>query len=295
MFKEYSKFLKSIEKNKAANTLRSYQTTLDRFIDHFTIETCANISELTRDDITDYMDHLKDDGLSDASVNSHLRIIKVFVNWLYDGEHIAKNPVLKVKKVKEDEKIKPILTEEEFGNMLSACTTYQDKAILGIMYYAGLRRSEVVKVKVNDIYPVVEKGKEVWKLVVHGKGGSDVEVPLNSMVVKYYKQILSNRTFKSEWLFVTSDYKHHSITSETVRLHMKSLALAAGIDPERVEAIGCHTFRRTFICNLLNNGVSSLVAQKLARHKTVNTTQRYAVDLGGGMKNAIENQIMVGD
>lgn len=282
-----SKYMKKIEKQKSIHTARAYEGSLKLFVDYFTIENHQNVAALTRDDFEDFQQYLLNKGLASSSVNAHFRNIKAFVNWLYEGDHIENNPMMKVHSLKEPKKERATISDEEFQAMVRACENLQEKVMIYVMRYALLRREEITNVRKNDF--------KDGKLLVHGKGNKEVAIPLNDYVAELLSQYLETREDDSEWMFV-SQRGGHKITAESVRQRIKKNMERAGFNPERIDEISAHSFRRTGITSLINDeGIDAMVVKDLARHAAIATTQRYIQKTDKAMKRAVESQKVVGD
>ena len=279
--REYNEFIKN-KSHLSPHTLRSYSTTISKFLAHYSVKTIEDYRRLQLIDFENYLSELP---LQNSSYNAHLRNLQVFSSWLYDHKMIAENIMQNMKPRKEERKDKISLTEAERQAMISHADSLDFKLSLALMFYMGLRREELIGVKTSDI-----RGDF---LTVLGKGKKKVKLEMPPIVKTLVDAYLSLRKSDSEYLILSKVGKHSLASSGSIYKRVKSVAKKAGIAPERVEMIAPHTLRRTFACLAVQNNVSPYIVKDMLRHSQFSTTERYLKAMGSDVANtAIRNQPM---
>lgn len=160
------------------------------------------------------------------------------------------------------------ITSQEIKKLLHTCqgdaTGIRDKAILMIMYRAGLRRAEVTALHLVDF--------DGDTLRVKGKRNKVRDVPLTADTIKAIKAWLAVRNSEPGPLFLATETRNstNGLSTQAIYEMLRKRANLAGIT-----AISPHDFRRTFVGDLLDAGADIVTVQKLAGHANVETTARY--------------------
>lgn len=281
---EIVEYFEILERDSSEHTVRSYKIALNSLVDFVNANSITDLTALTSKDMREFQTHLLGKGLARSSVNARMRPIHAFYEFLLDADIVEKNPCSKVKRLKEGERLPNFISESEWVAIMNACDNIQDKFAMVFMRYTGLRRSEVVNVKVSDIVD-----NEYIRVI--GKGDREELVgPLPDMVMEMMEKYLE--THRGEYL-ISSKIDGTKITPETLRLKVKTIIKKAGLPEDRISAISCHSFRHTFVSNMVaeGNGMSSV--QKNARHKSAHTTERYTHVVDQAARRAFKNQNVV--
>jgi len=280
MFVEYDKYLNDLQMDKSPHTIRSYTGILSRFFNHHNISDISGIKKFSEDQASKYQEYLlnniggKNKNTITVTVNNHIRVLKVFFNWLKEKHCIKKNTFDGLKYLREKNKKIPIyLSIEERDSMINACQSLRDKAMLGIMFFQGLRREEVVGLKISDI--------NNGDIIIIGKGGKIDVQKLSPYVETLIYNYLETRGDNNIYLFVARHGFGHDngdftgITAETVRQRIKYIAKKAGFNEKRIEEISAHTTRRTCACQLALAGENTFTIQAHLRHSSITITEKY--------------------
>lgn len=272
MFTEYEEFLKSVEEDKSPQTLRSYKNAIDMFVKYCEIQSLDDIRNLSSKKIKEYRSALLDQDIAISSVNAYMRPLKAFFTWMMENgdedgnNYLSANPLDTIKPLKQPKKSYPRLTSEEMESMIAACGNLRDKLILALMASTGVRRGEIVKIKVEDIGDTHIK--------IHRKGNWEDLVPIHDSIRPLLEEYLSNH--EGEYLFSSPRDKEQALSAESVRLVVMNAAKRSNIDAKKVERITPHTFRRSLGTEVVNSGEGVDKAQKILRHKNISTTMIYA-------------------
>ena len=183
--KEFLTYLQ-VEKGLARHSLESYRRDLDR------LQTWANkngkqISELTRADLRKWIASLSREGLAPASISRAVSATRGFFKFLMLDGHIKSHPAEDLDTPQRFSYLPKFLTEDEINRLFTAPDVsteegIRDRAVLEIMYATGLRVSELVGLKQNDIDLLA------GLVVCHGKGNKERRVPLGKSAIHWLQQ-----------------------------------------------------------------------------------------------------------
>jgi len=220
--------------------------------------------EMTEDDVKAYLAHLMaDKNLKPASVNLALCSLKFFYQ-----EVLEKEIFKKIKAPKSEKKLPTVLTKDEIKAMIESAGNKKHRLLIEFLYSSGLRVSEAVSMKVNDL-----DLNERIGIVRSGKGKKDRIFIISNNLVEHIENYLKKQEkkgYKSEFLFnVKNPEKHISI-----RQAQKIIQKAAQKAKVR-KRVFCHALRSSFATHLLESGVDIRVIQELLGHSNLQTTQRY--------------------
>jgi len=270
--------------DKSVHTARAYRTNLERIFDEFNIKSVEDIAKIEISDVRAYFESRKNSGLKDSSVNAEIRVMKVFINWLVQNNYIEDTPIAGLKPRKEGKNVATIVTKEERNGMITSCKSLKMKLMIALMFYAGLRREEVVNVKLEDF--------NNGKLTIHGKGRKERVLAIHPYVLGLKDAYLKHRGNDYEYLFGTQQGfggvgagTWHKLSVDAVRSSVKRSAELAGIAPDRIKKISPHTLRRTFACDLAKNNVGAFQIQKALGHEKITTTELYIAPAGAEIAN----------
>lgn len=243
-------------------------------------EQIAVLTNVTRDQASAYRDHmLNTEQLSAATVCRHLTTINVVYEALREEGLVSKNPFSWVKRPKIGNVGKtPAFTKEQAECILSQPDTStamgkRDKIILSLLYFCGLRRSEVAKVEKNDFY----ESQGHIMLRVHSKGKSDktdfVMIPPRIWPeIRAYLENIEGFLFTAQSR--NKQYNRNDKPLSPTRIYMlfKKYCRMAGID---ADAYSPHSTRATFITLCLAGGADIRSVMYACRHSDPATTIRY--------------------
>ena len=243
---------------------------------------CKPADEVTTDDIRYYLAKRQTkDGISTVSANNELRVLKSFYTFLLSEELVAKNPCLKIEKIKQEKHKKEAFKEIEIEMIRNHCRTNREKAIVEILLSTGCRVSELVNIKIADI--------KNDSLIVHGKGKKDRTVYLNAKSILALQLYLQEREDDNPFLFASGDYdsakyckvkenwykEARFVTDKhadkgTIEAAVRRIGKRAG-----VEKVHPHRFRRTCATYALRRGMPIEQVSKMLGHNSIDTTMIY--------------------
>jgi integrase/recombinase XerD len=260
----------STEKGLSANTVASYSLDLQSF-GVFLSELALDYASFTRDDIVNYIGRLKDSGHSSASICRVVSSIKGLCKYMVIEKIIDDNPSETLRAPRQWERLPKALSMEDTKRLLDAEVksglVIRDAAILELLYASGLRVSEALTIKINDI------NFEGGFLRVMGKGSRERVVPMNhrasERIKKYMRELrpglLNGR--QSPYLFLTGRGK--PMTRQRFWQALKSFAGSADLK------LTPHMLRHSFATHLLDGGADLRSVQKMLGHSDIATTQIY--------------------
>lgn len=278
--KQFVNYLR-LEKSLSENTLSNYLFDLDRFINYLKEElSVENVNEVTDKTIESYVYYLRNkksktgDYYSIKSINRHISSLKTFFKYLLAEKNIETNPTDIIDSPKTTRKLPDVLTIQEIDKMFMQTNLedkyeLRDRAIMETMYASGLRVSETVNLRINDIF--FKEGI----LRVFGKGSKERIVPIGSSAIRFINQYLENsRPYFAKSLsedFVFLNFRGKYLTRMAIWNIIQKYSKKAGIK----KAMHPHILRHSFATHLLEGGADIRIIQEMLGHSDISTTQIY--------------------
>jgi len=264
----------SVERGLSPNTLISYRRDLASYGDFLSRRHIDALSRITKSDITDLMFYQKDKGISPNSIARHLAAIRMFHRFLVRERIVKVDPSGLIDTPKLSRKIPEALSLNEVDTLLAqpqirSAQGARDKAVLEALYATGMRVSEAVGLKIDDL------NLDIGFLLCIGKGNKERVIPLGKKAIaaiKRYLEFSRPRLLgkaQSERLFLNRFGK--KISRQSLWKIIKKYARQAGIK----KAIRPHTLRHSFATHLLERGADLRSVQEMLGHANISTTQIY--------------------
>ena len=257
------------EKKYSENTVKSYNRDLIKFKEYFKNKNASNI---TKKDIQKYIDHLNKN-LEPRSISRNISTLKSLYKYLKLNKIVDQNPMDTINNPKTKKTLPKVLSEEEVNKLLDIDLNndfdYRNKAMLELMYSSGLRVSELINLKVNDI----DLNNESVR--IYGKGSKERIIPLNEYTVEALNQYITNHRrelFKhgeNNYLFLNNH--GNPMTRQGFFKILKKIAQEKNIKTE----FSPHTLRHSFATHLLKYGADLRSIQELLGHSDISSTQIY--------------------
>ena len=259
------------EKGLAQNTASAYRSDIMIFKEFLDRNKITNIEE---DTLVDFIFELKNKNYSVLSISRSLVSIKSFFKFMLKEKAVDKNPFEEMDSFKARKKMPEVLTEVDIEKMLmqpdpKTREGIRDKAILELLYSAGVRVSELTNMELTDI------NLKERVLRCFGKGSKERLVPIGDFVVETITNYLKARedfAAKKEFsphLFITR--RGTQFTRVGVWKLVKDYAKKAGITKD----VYPHIFRHSFATHLLAGGADLRSVQEMLGHSDISTTQLY--------------------
>ncbi|MDC1068708.1 tyrosine recombinase [Candidatus Kapabacteria bacterium] len=276
------------EKNYSIHTISSYQNALSDlkkyFIEEFGEE--PNIDLIDTEDIRPFLGWLHDKSQSKNSLRLKISSVKSFFKFLRKREFIEKNPANSVFTPKKEKKLPSFLQKHEVQNLIDLFQnddpiSARNLALIELLYSSGLRISEALSIKTNDIL----KQSDSVKIV--GKGKKQRIVPLGkkaNLAIQKYLQLRPQIAVKGySELFITKTGKPLDASGawKFVNRSMSFVSNAPKKSP--------HVLRHSFATHLLDNGADINSVSEMLGHSSISTTQIYTHLSVNKLKEAYKN------
>lgn len=255
------------------NTILSYTKDLEKFSSYIK-KRGMDVSVVKREDISGFLMTLKDKGLSPTTIARNLAALKTFWKFLVSEQIVKENIAAVVETPRTWKKIPDVLNREEVETLLNAPPPrgwqgVRDRAILELMYAAGLRVSEVKDLKKNNV------NLESGFVKCSGKGGKERIVPLGKYAEKAIAKYLGSSREKlakktqDDHLFLSK--LGRGLSRQSIWKMIQKYAAKSGIKKH----VTPHTLRHSFATHLLEGGAELRGVQEMLGHADISTTQIY--------------------
>ncbi len=236
----------------SANTLKAYSIHNQKFLS----AVGKSPEDVTEDDIKAYLARLMGKN-STASVS----LVKASLKFLYD--EMLKKGVVNFKTPKGSKKLPTVLSRDEVKRLIESAYSLKSKLIIKLLYSSGLRLSECINMKINDL-----ELKERIAWVRKGKGGKDRLVILSNLSVDELTDYIKNKPLKGN---IFANKKGLALSPRNIQKIVTLAARKAGINKK----VSPHSLRHSFATHLLEGGTDIRKIQELLGHANLQTTQIY--------------------
>ena len=275
LIKHFIDYLR-LEQSMSDNSVVAYAHDIEMFLDFLNgVNKYTSLKDIEQEDIEAFFANLYDLGLSASSQARILSGIKKFYAYLIQEKIVAENPTLLISSPSIGRHLPDVLTYPEINSMiecidLSQQFGHRNKAILEIMYGCGLRVSEVITLKISNIYI-----KDEFIRII-GKGNKERLIPISKSIIKTLKLYIEGERMQQEintkhtdTVFINK--RGSGLSRQMIFLIIKGLAEKAGIKKN----IGPHTIRHSFATHLLEGGADLRAVQQMLGHSNISTTEIY--------------------
>lgn len=267
---DYRSWLR-IERSLSPNTVASYLSDIAKLRELYPDR---RPEDITGEDIASFISSEVDKGISKRSQSRLISSVKSFFGFLETEGRLDNNPADTVDSPKLSRHIPTVLSVDEVKRILesvdlSAPEGHRNRAILEVLYSCGLRVSELVSLRISDLF------LEESFIRVIGKGDKQRLVPIGEPAIRAVQLYLSQtrRAFASkkdeDILFLNR--RGRQMSRQMVFLIIKRQCEAAGITKE----VSPHTFRHSFATHLVENGADLRAVQQMLGHESILTTEIY--------------------
>ena len=270
--KGYARYLK-LERNLAQNTLDAYLNDLGKLLRYIS-DNGLDAQTMTLEDLEHFSATLHDIGIQPVSQCRILSGVRSFFKYLQLDGYRDDDPTELLESPQTGTHLPEVLSTTEVDLLESAIDLskpegQRNKAIIEVLFSCGLRVSELVNLKISNIY-----FEEEFVRVI-GKGSKERLVPISSKAIKeirYWfmdRDILKIKNGEEDYVFLNRRGSH--LTRTMILIMLKRLAADAGIQ----KTISPHTLRHSFATALLEGGADLRVIQVLLGHESIGTTEIY--------------------
>ena len=259
---QYLEYLE-LEKGLSQNTIDAYRRDLYDFASNV-----ISIEEIDRIFINSYIRELKERNLAPTSVIRKVASIRGFFKWATSMEILKKNPASTLEQPKIPQKLPKVISLSEVEKILHSGLNELQSVIVELLYSCGLRVSELVNLKINDI----DLNSKYVRCF--GKGSKERIIPIGKKAIEVLENyfpirnlVLKKNNLSTKKLLISDDGRLLNRQDIYSFIHARGKIINKNISP--------HTLRHSFATHLLENGADLRVVQELLGHSDVSTTQLY--------------------
>lgn len=287
-FKEFIQYL-SLEKNYSVHTIKAYQSDLDSFLDFASQEfDYRTIDQVNYSIIRSWVVSLVDAGISNRSVNRKISSLKTYYKFLLKTKQIEINPLAKHKALKTRKKVQVPFSEKEIDQVIEILGGEVDfegvrnRLIVELFYSTGIRRTELVHIKMRDV------SVSARTIKVLGKRNKERIIPLIPAVVDTINEYLKLR----EQLNMITDNSYFFLSEKGVKIYetlvYRIINSYFSKASEKVKR-SPHILRHSFATHLLNEGADLNSVKELLGHSSLASTQVYTHNSIAQLKQVYKN------
>mgnify|MGYP000044839810 CR=1 FL=1 len=284
----FNKYLVEVKKC-STNTLSSYMRDVRQFGDYMQTHTTEDIVSATEDELSEYIDWLKGNGKSVATVSRAIASLKCMYGVLCEDGYVSENPTVKLAPEKSQHKLPQILTSKEVDLLLEqpSCTDakgYRDRAMLELLYATGIRVSELIALNISDVNtsagvvrcaPNTEKERLIPLYLTAVKA-------LNEYIEFVRPQMIALPTEQALFVNVSGERMSRQGFWKIIKYYQKKANIDKDITP--------HTLRHSFAAHLLENGADIHAIQEMLGHSSINVTEIYTHVALSKQKDILQNK-----
>ena len=279
MWQPYKKGFKAylqLEKSLAQNSVQAYLRDIDKLTQYLQAHNeLKNPADIILKDLQQFIKWVAELGMTDTSQARIIAGIRAFFNYCLIEQIVPKDPSLLLQSPKLKRLLPDVLHVEEIENILaqidlSTPAGGRNKAIIETLYSCGLRVTELVNLRISQLY------LEVGFIRVTGKGNKERLVPIGGSAIKYiniYKNTIRIhipvKQGNEDVLFLNR--RGTRLSRIMIFLIIKELVQKAGI----TKTISPHTFRHSFATHLVEGGADLRAVQEMLGHESITTTEIY--------------------
>lgn len=276
--KQFENYLK-LERSLSANSVEAYVHDVEMLRQYASMN-LKDVSpmKITSKHLQGFLEYINELGMSAHSQARILSGIKGFYKYLLFEEIIEKDPTALIEGPKLGRKLPDTLSFIEIEKLLAAIDQSKpeggrNRAMLEMLYSSGLRVSELVELKLNNIH------FDIGFLRVIGKGNKERLVPIGRDALKYLQIYIEEIRGKPPHKSAQRGFESHvflnrngkKLTREMIFMIIKDLALQIGLNKN----ISPHTFRHSFATHLIEGGADLRAVQEMLGHESITTTEIY--------------------
>jgi integrase/recombinase XerD len=269
---EFITYMSEVKK-ASVNTIMSYQNDLMKLIRYLNNLNITETGKINETSLNSYILTMEREGMSPATVSRNIASIKAFVLYLIKKGIIQEDPSERMRAPKVEKKAPHILTTEQVNDLLSQPDTdtlkgIRDKAMLELLYATGIRVSELIAIKIEDIHL---KGKFIRCC----NGMKERMIPFGNMakqaLEKYLKETRGELLGVIETNYCFTNLSGEPMSRQGFWKIIKGYGRSAGIQDD----ITPQVLRNSFAVHMMENGADLKSLQEFMGHSDISTTQVY--------------------
>ena len=273
LVKKFEEHLKA-ERGLAPLTVRNYLTDISPLFEYMQLKNLRRLEDLDRIALRGYLAWLNDIGYVRTSIARKSSTLRTFLRWLLRHGAIERDPLPKRVVMKTESRLPRFLSQAEAAKLVEAPDTSEplgprDRALLDLIYSAGLRVSEAAGLDVDNVdlearqLRVTGKGSKERIVLVGGSAGSALSLYLRDLRPNLVNRRSGNALFLNRY--------GGRLSQRSIQEKVRRYAIKAGID----SGVHTHTLRHSFATHMLEGGADLRVVQELLGHASPATTQIY--------------------
>ena len=270
---EFMTYLHDVKKT-SANTELSYKRDLNKMVKYLAMQGVTDVKKVTTTNLQSYILYLEKNNFAAATVSRNIASIKALFHYLFKEGMVDSDVAEMLKAPKIEKKLPEILTTEEVNRLLdqprgTSPKEIRDRAMLELLYATGIRVSELINLKVNDVN--LQVGYIICR-DAHKERVVPFGTPAKRALTEYLRTtrsiLIEDRT--SDILFANCQGMAMSRQGfwKLVKFYAKKAGITSDITP--------HTLRHSFAAHLVENGADLRSVQEMLGHSDISTTQIYA-------------------
>lgn len=264
---EYLEYLE-VEKGLSQNTIDAYRRDLSFFLNFCESADAKEVTQIQRNHLNLYIRNLREENYSPTSVMRKIASLRGFFKWLCANEICVQNPTLTLEQPKIPRKLPKVMTIADIENIFKEDLNKTQRLIVELLYGCGLRVSELVNLKTNNL------DLSASYLKCSGKGSKERLVPIGNKAKEALKDYFEYREFLVKKYYL--DTKKLLISDSGRFLNRQDVYNFIHEQGKKIHKnISPHTLRHSFATHLLENGADLRIVQELLGHSDVSTTQLY--------------------
>ncbi|MEZ0453474.1 site-specific tyrosine recombinase XerD [Sphingobacterium thalpophilum] len=271
--KEFEQFLK-FERGLSINSIDAYLNDVSKF-QIYCEDNHLPLHQVVRKDIQNFLHWLQEFNISPYTQSRLISGLKTFFSFLIIEHNLENNPTELVQAPRLSRKLPSVLSIHEIDQLIAAIDLStvegeRNRTILEVLYGCGLRVSELINLKISNLFLDVEFVK------VEGKGSKERLIPIGQQAIKHLKLYLDtirpHITIKSgNEDIVFLNRRGSALSRVMIFLIIKDLAQKIGLQ----KTISPHTFRHSFASHLVEGGADLRAVQDMLGHESITTTEIY--------------------
>ena len=285
---------KVLDQGISSNTIIAYKNDLSLFTNWCLANKISHI-EVKKKDVNFYIQFLREKKINSSTINRKLSVIKSFNNYMNNIGLINSNELNTITTQKLEKNLPKLLSEKEIlylidksekiyiENPIKNISYLRLQVILEILYSTGLRISELLNIKINQVANIRDK------LYINGKGNKQRLVVFNknalNLIKSWIKIMIKHKKNKNSYLFENIQ-NTNVISRQQIYKDLKKLALKTNMD---IKKLSPHSIRHSFASHMLNRGADLRSVQKLLGHSDISTTEIYTQVRQNRLKGLINN------
>ena len=265
----------NLEKNYSAHTINAYEKDIISFqkfcLDEFNLD---NIDDINYNSIRNWIIALVDKEISNRSINRKIASLKAYYKFLIKIDKLSTNPLAKHKALKTSKKVEVPFSQQEMTDVLERVEYpdgfegIRDKLIVGLLYATGIRRIELVNLKLTDV------NKHNATIKVLGKRNKERIIPISEATMPLFDDYWAERKNlekieDDEYLFLlkSGNKIYETLVYRIINNYLSVVSSKLKKSP--------HVLRHTFATHLLNEGADINSVKELLGHSSLASTQVY--------------------